>query len=64
MGGVLGSETLSSDNAVIVTHQWAYGVTVCDVISAIGLCGMGTKHYRLILVMCACFLITQLFLTS
>ena len=39
--GVIGSVVPTPDNAIIVTHQTACGVTLCDVISAIGLCGVG-----------------------
>ena len=42
MDGVIGTVAPKSDNAVIVTHQTACGVTLCDVISAIGLCGVST----------------------
>ena len=35
MDGVIGTLVPTSDNAVIVTHQMACGVTLCDVISAI-----------------------------
>ena len=34
---VIGTVEPTSDNAAIVTHQTACGVTLCDVISAIGL---------------------------
>ena len=37
MDGVIDTVAHTSDNAVIVTHQMACGVTLCDVISAIGL---------------------------
>ena len=37
MEGVIGTVAPTSDNAVIVIHQSACGVTLCDVISAIGL---------------------------
>ena len=35
MDGVIDTVVTTSDNAVIVTHQMACGVTLCDVISAI-----------------------------
>ena len=34
MDGVIDTVVATSDNAVIVTHQMACGVTLCDVISA------------------------------
>ena len=37
MDRVIGTVGPTSDNAVIVTHQTACGVTLCDIISAIGL---------------------------
>ena len=37
MDWVIGTDAPTSDNAVIVTHQTACGVTLCDAISAIGL---------------------------
>ena len=37
MDGAIGTVVPTSDNAIIVTHQTACGVTLCDVISAIGL---------------------------
>ena len=37
MDGHIGTVVHTSDNAIIVTHQTACGVTLCDVISAIGL---------------------------
>ena len=42
---------LRSDNGLIVPHQLALGVTVCDVIYAIG------KHQTTVsyIVSCACF---------
>ena len=45
MDGVIGTVVPTSDNAVFVTHQTACGVTLCDVISAIGVCGVGTKPH-------------------
>ena len=59
MDGALGTVTPSSDNVVTVSHQSACGVSIYDIISAIGLSAVGTKPYWQILVMCACFLITQ-----
>ena len=43
---VVGIIVPTSDNAVFVTHQTACGVTLCDAICAIGLCGVGTKPHR------------------
>ena len=41
MDGAVGTVVRTSGNAVIVTHQTACSVTLCDVISAIGLCEVG-----------------------
>ena len=35
MNGVIGTVAHTSDNAIIVTHQTASSVTLCDVIYAI-----------------------------
>ena len=35
MDGHIGTVVHTSDNAIIVTHQTACGVTLCDVLSAI-----------------------------